>query len=387
MKLILHIGMPKAGSSALQNSLLAAGTELRRHGILYPAGGKLPKNHNMLVCGFLEAQKLPRIFRQIYTGDRSRMKRDFADFMQKLENAVQTSRPNMLVLSSEMLWSKSLGPKRAQTLKTVLAPLSEDMRVVAYVRSPAQFYLSLVQQVLKASSRISPPRPMAYRRILDSYTRLTEDIHVIAYERSELYGADITRDFLHRFAPDAVLAPDTTRQANQTLSAEGMDILHRYRQRNHADSDGIFTTDTGALIGAIGAAEDAAGGWRRPVMHENVRDFVNGASVDLLWLRDAHGIVFSDVDYDRISDGVSPPPSLPAQTVADICTLDEARRDRMLAAILESLGEAGIPHAPGSAQPDEMIVAITRHLRERTGALATVRFKTAVNRRKRRVGI
>ena len=86
------------------------------------------------------------------------------------------------------------------------------------------------------------------------------------------------------------------KQRNQTISAEGMDILHRYRCRNHAGADDVFTKDTDALIKVIEALE-AAEAPHRPTLHPAIARYVNGASVDLLWLRDRHGIVFADVDY------------------------------------------------------------------------------------------
>ena len=393
MKLILHIGMPKAGSSALQSSLRKASPQLCRRGLLYPGGGELPKNHNMLVCSFVPPPELPRVLRQVYGGDKRRVRPAFEGFMRTLEAAVEQNKPDILVLSGEMLFRK-FGTQRARALKRALSRLSDEVTVVAYVRSPAQYYLSLVPQALKASSRISHPRPVPYRWELESYTRITDDIHVVAYERSALLDGDITRDFLHRFAPGRgdALGRKQLQQRNQTISAEGMDILHRYRCRNHAGADDVFTKDTDALRRAIEALE-AAEGPHRPTLHPEIARYVNGASVDLIWLRDRHGIVFADVDYDQIAGDLPRPP--PPQSIAEICPVDAGRRDRMLAAILEreaeapwldrmlatvierTTGASGAPAAPAPHDPawlDRTLVAIHAHLIERAEPL---RFTTA----------
>ena len=50
MRLILHIGMPKAGSTALQTAFAEARRPLRAAGILYPKGAF---NHNFLIAGMV----------------------------------------------------------------------------------------------------------------------------------------------------------------------------------------------------------------------------------------------------------------------------------------------------------------------------------------------
>lgn len=76
MRVVLHIGMPKSGTSALQKTLRTNQKLLRQNGIFYPAGHGLPKNHNLLATGFLADDELPRIFAQVY-GDTPQ--RRFAD--------------------------------------------------------------------------------------------------------------------------------------------------------------------------------------------------------------------------------------------------------------------------------------------------------------------
>lgn len=343
MKLVLHIGMPKSGTSALQASLRTSAAGLRRHGLLYPAGKGLPRNHNLLVCGVADPAKLPRVFRQMYGDDRERMAHDVEAFMQTIERQIAQARPDTLVLSGELLF-RALEPDRMQALKAALARFSRDISVVVYVRSPAQFYVSQAQQVLKASSRISPPRPIEYRRIIEAYAGIAGEVAVIAYERAGLVGADITRDFLHRLGRADGLETETPQQANQTLSAEGMDILHRYRARNHPGGRGVFTKDTGLLFRTIAALDEGVEGFARPRLCAPVRDYINGVSVDLLWLRERHGIVFSDIDYARISDGIDPP-DMPRR-VAEICEVDRRRRERLLMAVLGHLAGQIAGEAP-----------------------------------------
>jgi hypothetical protein len=162
---------------------------------------------------------------------------------------------------------------------------------------------------------------------------------VAAYERASLHGGDITRDFLRRAAPAAadVLKDSDFLQSNQTISAEGMDVLHRYRAFNHPDRDGQFTPDTGEIIRQIAGVEAGLGGFTRPVAHGSVRDYLDNSCVDLLWLRERFGVDFPGVDYSRISGGHAPP--APPQRVSDICALDEEKRDRLMMTVMNRLSE------------------------------------------------
>ena len=61
VRIILHIGMPKAGSTALQAALAAARRPLGKAGVLYPKGAF---NHNFLVAGIAPVNRLGRVFAQ-----------------------------------------------------------------------------------------------------------------------------------------------------------------------------------------------------------------------------------------------------------------------------------------------------------------------------------
>jgi hypothetical protein len=336
MKLILHIGMPKTGSTALQHTLAAAAPDLLRHGICYPAGNGLPKDHNKLVCGFTPVERLPRHFRQVYAGDEERKRRDFDTFRSTLFGRIRKSKAHTVVLSAEMLF-RNTGPEERAALTKVLKQIAEEITIVAYLRSPAKFYMSQVQQVLKASHRIVAPKPPAYRIPLEAWSTPTEDIRVIPYAREQFHGQDIALDFLHRFFSDLgeVLEPHHMHASNQTLSAEGIDILQKYRLYNHAANDGRHTPDTGELIRLITETETNIGNCTKPVLHARLADYLARASKDLLWLRDRHGIMFDDIEYEAIEEGLAAPS--PPREIADICALDPALRDQLAMRVMNRL--------------------------------------------------
>jgi hypothetical protein len=61
---IFHIGLPKTGTTTLQNSLHAARGVLARQGVLYPSLERFGHlNHHPLILEVLPQEKLPRQFR------------------------------------------------------------------------------------------------------------------------------------------------------------------------------------------------------------------------------------------------------------------------------------------------------------------------------------
>ena len=343
-QLTLHIGMPKTGTTALQNTLRASAKTLTRHGILYPAGGALPKNHSLLLGGLKPEHALPRQFRQAYADGRGSIQKDLERLLDEIGRAIAREKPEHVVLSGEALF-RPLGPHKAEKLlRYACAAVGPHPRARLRAQPGAALPLAAPAADQGVEPGSCPSRRPAYRRVLESYERVTSDIEVVAFDRKRLRGGDISLDFLHRVAPDLAIPQDglELQASNKSISAEGMDLLHKYRKFNHDGIDGTFTKDTRALLDAI-AAFDAETGFRRPELVEGVRRYLETSCVDLLWLRDRHGILFGDVDYAAISAD-APTPPLP-ERIGDVLVLDEDRRDRMVATLLRRLagGEETVP--------------------------------------------
>jgi hypothetical protein len=93
------------------------------------------------------------------------------------------------------------------------------------------------------------------------------------------------------------------------------------------------------LLLAIRAADDYVGGDMRPRLLGPVRDEIDRASDDILWLRDVHGIVFDGIDYAAVV-----PPARPvretkrrAKRIEEICVVDPVRREKVLMRAMHSL--------------------------------------------------
>jgi hypothetical protein len=306
MKTIVHIGMPKTGSTALQNSLAASSAYLAQRGLLYPENppGVRGKDHRLLAAQFLTFRALPRHLRGDAGDDQATIDARLEAFLAHLRRQIAAERPQGLILSYEGLF-RVLPEARHETLRAAYRELGDDLRFVAYLRKPSEHYLSSLQQGIKASTTLKPPQPKQFRKILESYAACFGDDAVSArlFDRAHLANGDIAADFcahaLGAFAVDPAQLQAGER-TNETLSAESMDLIWRYRRAFHAERDDVFTQDTNQLRRALARADHAHGA-ARPRLQPGFAEAIDYAAHDAPWLRDRFGVVFPGLDYDRFA--------------------------------------------------------------------------------------
>ena len=307
MQTILHIGMAKTGSTVLQDRLRASPEALRAHGLLYPANppGVRFNNHRLLLLGFTAFADLPRhMLKGDLQGPES-LPRAYAGFRAHLAAQVAEARPERVILSSESLFRR-LRRKDGAALGEALAPYG-PVTVAAYLRRPSAYYLSALQQLLKASHKVAAPRALPILRVLDAYRRAfgPEAVRPRIYDRAQLIEGDITADFLAAHLPGSGLAAGDLaqgRRSNETLSAEAMDVLRGFREAFHGARDNVPSADTRSLLRTL-ARIDAALGAPRPRLRPEIAASIDYARPDPLTLRDDWGLSFPGIDYDRLARG------------------------------------------------------------------------------------
>jgi hypothetical protein len=229
MKILLHMGQGKTGTSALQRSLHTASDRLRSKGVLYPRFSQKAVAHHMLLplCGC--ALSLPRWSLEDMGGPEiSRQTAEAA--WNETCNDVRQNRPDLLVLSSEFLNYRTQGNLKP-TLAGLLSELSGDVTPILYVRNPVDDYRARLQQWLKQKSNPLPPTRMPLREAiaLDEAV-FPSPVQLIAFDRSLLHGGDIIQDFSTRFLAPWVGATELPAiQANVGLSAEALVLMARLR--------------------------------------------------------------------------------------------------------------------------------------------------------------
>jgi hypothetical protein len=340
MKLILHIGMPKTGSTALQEFFAGNRGALLKQGVLYPTVNVSRLNHNFLSLFLRQNDSAPRKFLSIYHGNTELMMRDAELNWQQIKNQINKYNPLVTILSGEQIF-RGFQVGDVSAFKSRLQELTDDIEIVLYVRKPSAHYLSSVQQVLKASSRIPLPGALSLRKVIEAI-ELNFKINpsVIEYDRSKFFKADISSDFINRVLPELQSDLDYTsvHTYNESLSAESMAILQDYRAINHGNADNIVTRDSKRLLRVLQWVEKNYQLKKPPVLIEQVAQYIDCSSTELLYLANNYGVHFSGIDYESIAESQHNPYASFSK-VADICVVDEGLKNKILMLALNELAK------------------------------------------------
>lgn len=374
MHVILHIGMTKTGSTALQTACTRHAATLAQASVLYPSVRSHPVSHHFLGLMLRPPGQEPGAFGRAYVGRPDLVRADFDAQWREVKRQIRRQAPHTLVLSSETLFHE-LTPERAAVLRAALAEVADSVEIVAYVRRPSAFYLSRVQQDLKHSAHFRPPAPLAFRAVVESWARLLEaPVRLAPFERAQMADGDIFRDFCARFLPALTLPADVTApRANESMSAELMALLQDYRQVNHPHLGRLETADSRRYRRLLHKIEAAEGGGTRPQLCPDIAQAIDQGSVDLLWLDKVYGIRFDGIDYDAIR-APETVPLAEATRVAELCAVDAARMQALQMRALRRL------LVPRIALPEAWRGWLVRRINTR--AVRWMRQATAPLRRK-----
>lgn len=333
MRIVVHLGTFKTGTTSIQEALSRNRTALLAQGVLYPAVPLGPPHHALYA---LFADPMPaRIPRQLGLAPEA-MRAHGRRAWERIGRDAAHHRPETLVLSSELfLLDPTLDGLRR--FRALLEELATDIAPCAYVRAPAPYYLSYLQQNARFSGAVSPPRPLRIRDGVEAVeAAFGRPMEVRAYDPAGFPGGDVVRDFLEGVVgaslPEGAAG---VRRFNESLSAEAMSISVSNRRVNHAGDDHRPVRAHQRLLDLMAAIERGAGGIPRPRLKPGVAAAVTGASADLLWLRDTRGIAFPGVDYAAI-DGRMPDAVAALAEIDEICEVEPARRDWLMLRVLEA---------------------------------------------------
>ena len=141
MKVVLHMGIPKTGSTSLQKGLGKMRRRLLEEGFYYPEAPKIdvnPDYHHIMLAFFENPKALKhRQIKQFGSLDGALViaKRFLRDAKKHAEKAAC----HTIILSSELLFP--VGERKdPYKLLGQLGELSTDIQPVVYIREPASLY-------------------------------------------------------------------------------------------------------------------------------------------------------------------------------------------------------------------------------------------------------
>lgn len=340
MRVIVHFGMSKTGSTSIQKTFTEARETLAAQGILYPVLTRQP-HHIYLLPQFFGEGEWKRELGQPLPEVIERVKNTSLECWDKLHAQVAVGDYHTLIISSEHIIGLTAAAKRRliEALERDFGPVE----MVGYIRSPRAHFLSFLQQGLKYNSRCNTPgTPLRYRNKLRQMDKVSSaPLKIRIFSRSELDGGDVCIDFMRQFLDldPAVVEGMNIVVDNSSLSAEGMALMQEFN--HHAWGDHVpFGNATNRTLMRLIQFEETKRPYTKPKLKPEVILAQEAANrEDVLWLRDTLGLSFADFDYDGDDTALDIPEyskDIPLQ-VADLCHLDEDKLTQMRNVLLKKL--------------------------------------------------
>ena len=337
MRLTIHIGTPKTGSTALQTALSRSAPSWAKAGVYYDHH---TFNQNRLELLFRDPRQWTRQHKSMNDRTRARGMKKAEGIIARLRAAAKGGRYTDAIVSAEYL--SLLSGAEVRTFLDRLDLPDVDVQVVCYVRRPSQHWVSGSQQLLKGSSRFVAPidyRYKAQERLepWQSDSRVRTMI-VRPLDRAQLVGGSIVSDFVAHAVPAADMVEVDVR-ANESMSTEAAILQQRFRAATHADMDNQSTRVSRRVLEAIlDASRDVPG---TPLKaRQELLDLVDKQNIAALkWLKSTHDVeLISPDEMDRLEHMQLDPLVGHETRVEEIChSYDQAVLDRLTAAVLYRL--------------------------------------------------
>jgi hypothetical protein len=321
-RLFLHIGMNKAGSSAIQRTLAAREALLRKAGLLYPRTGRSGSEaHHLLshVLGFSQG-KPPRV----------KSPAELRDLGPKLLHECERRGCHTVILSSEVFTNRG----DIAGVRDFLA--GWDVRIVVYLRRHDHWWASSYSQGVRMTP--NPPWPPGfdgyiawqrarahkgdYRKLLDDWAAVfgAERMLVRPYER-EQNQPSIVADLLQTIG-----FPELARSVGAEVDAFNVSL----GEREIALIDAIQHTDLPhvarkRLINAIAArpGQVKGGGFISPaerlrMVEENSESY---AFIARTYLGRPDGVLFREALPDASLPWTPPPPASAQEIIESLAAI------------------------------------------------------------------
>jgi len=239
MRIILHIGSEKTGTTSIQNALRNDCLRLKKDGVLYPVLFGSENHMEIAVCAaddnvvselrLLELNKLGLNIHEYR-----------AKLQEKLSNELHSGDYHTVIVSNEHCHSRIKSNAEMERLRSMLNYFTSDIKVIVYLRRQDLLAVSLYSTKMKLGGN-GPVFPnitskmllpyFCYDLLLERYAKFfgKQNIIVRIYEPGLLVDGDVVSDF-YRVA-ELGESPNVKFKSNPSLSAKQLVFLKLFNDR------------------------------------------------------------------------------------------------------------------------------------------------------------
>jgi len=237
VKIDIHIGTEKSGTSSIQASLMQAKNDLRKAGILFPESLNVP-NNTYLAIAFQSDDVIDDLHIQNNVMGMESLIRFRKHLLLAFEEELSRSDYRRVVISSEHLSSRMTTVEEVERLKEFLSQFGSDISIYFYLRPQDEFYISHYSTAVKigetsnvfAFPSIETVREdMFYDRLVARWASVfgREHVYVHSYERTNLVGGDVVKDFWHWLQLPESIRP-TVKKFNPSLDVKKLTFMRYF---------------------------------------------------------------------------------------------------------------------------------------------------------------
>lgn len=249
MKITVHIGLEKTGTTTIQGFLNRKRDALREQGVLFPmAPGK--SNQMLLAAAAMTANV------NIRARALQKLGPDFADDLARdIQAEIDEAKPQRLLFSNEHCSSRLHTVEEVERLKTFLAKFGDDVTILVYLRRQDEFLLSTYSTSVKSGSvkpfAIPKDRKLKARYDFRAFLELWSGVFGQSAVRPRLFqpdswvGGDLLTDFCD--AAELDIEDRDAPARNLSLSAEGLELIRLLNKRSGGERDGAVVRVAGRL--------------------------------------------------------------------------------------------------------------------------------------------
>ena len=241
MTILIHIGPPKTGTSAIQKSLKLAENNnyLHRKNIKY-INNKISNNDILFFISQINSEPA-REYKQSYSLKLNEYKKN--SFLY-LENLIKQNKKkfSLYISSSEYLFR--INKDEIIKLKNNLVKLDKDIRVISFIRDPLKQYISQFSENIKNSTQLTlPVETNQYKQLMIWSEIFCDKFYVYNFEKYTKSGnilfkfSEIIND-IQKENNEGAIELKTKILENESISAELAYAVLKFRKtHNLVDSN------------------------------------------------------------------------------------------------------------------------------------------------------